>query len=163
MNNNYSYEKITATNQAEAFLIYLANADYFALTKEIPTMEQVHEDARSLPTGLDLSHKHFLLIRQNEIPVAVLDFLRDYPQKKEAFLGLLLVKEKGRGHGREIVSRLEDQLMKQGYTKLILAVLQNNQPGLIFWRKLGFQESGKGTFPIDATSYPVLKFEKILN
>lgn len=162
MHNTYSYEKITDANQQEAFSIYLANAEYFALTKEIPHIEQIKADATSLPPGLDSTHKHFVLVRYNGESVVVLDLLTDYPEEHEAFLGLLLVKEKGLGHGGEILQLLEEQLATHGYTSLALAVLQNNHPGLTFWRKMDFKEIGNGIFSVADRNYPVVKFAKKL-
>lgn len=160
MNSTYCFEEITETNQEVAFTIYQVNRAYFALTGEVPTQESVAQDRTSRPPQLSPEQKHFLLVRFAGQAVAVVDLLTGYPEATSGYLGLLLVGEQRQGHGRRIVSLIEEWLRSQGYTRLELGVLEQNTQGLAFWTSQGFVSFGIGSASINDQPHSVIKFEK---
>ncbi|KRM55379.1 GNAT family N-acetyltransferase [Lacticaseibacillus sharpeae] len=133
----------TPINDAEtgtaALAIYQANADYYQTIGEpAPTIQTVLEDAKELPPAMPASAKHFWLVKQAGKPVAVLDLIEGYPEQATLYIGLLEVREHGQGHGRGIITQLEQQLGTHGYQRIELAVVHANKDAGKFWTALGF-------------------------
>lgn len=64
----------------------------------------------------------------------------DYPARGDAYLGLIILVPDARrgGQGRAFLSRLEHLARSRGATRLFLAVLDANDAGRSFWRRMGF-------------------------
>jgi ribosomal protein S18 acetylase RimI-like enzyme len=90
--------------------------------------------------------------------IGVLDFIPD--NGKVATLSLLMISKPYRknGYGRSIVKNLEEYLKRNYRTERILSGVQiNNEAGIIFWKKMGFQidvtpqDMGDGTTAYEMT------------
>jgi ribosomal protein S18 acetylase RimI-like enzyme len=77
------------------------------------------------------------------VPLAYLDYKRDYPQNGEATINLLLVPEQqqSQGLGSRIVPLLEANLRHQGMRRVLASVYGNNHRAVDFWQRLGFSEA----------------------
>jgi len=51
-------------------------------------------------------------------------------------------KWRGRGVGRQLLTRLIDDAASHGFHKMVLAALPSNEAGMALYRKLGFREVG---------------------
>jgi len=73
--------------------------------------------------------------------VGVLDAIRDYPAHREWWLGLLLLEpqERNRGRGEEWDRAFEEWMGEQGARNVSLGVVEQNQMGLRFWGRMGFE------------------------
>lgn len=76
-----------------------------------------------------------------EAPAGVLDLIRDYPERGEWFVGLLLLEpaRRGAGTGARVHAALEQWVRGQGATGLRLVVERQNPGALRFWRRQGFE------------------------
>lgn len=156
----FTFEKVTDANEQEAVSIYLNNQPYFSLTEDIASLQLLKQDMVDKPESVSKENKQFFLVRKDNQPVAILDYLIDYPEEKTAYIGLLLINDKRQGHGKAVVHYLEERLLSEGITKLALAVLLNNQPADQFWRSLGFQPTIETVAQMNQKKIKVLSYEK---
>ncbi len=157
----FTFERVTDANEQEAVSIYLNNQSYFSLTDDVASLQLLKQDMVDKPESVKKENKRFFLVRKDTKPVAILDYLVDYPEEQTAYIGLLLINEKRQGHGKAIVHKLEEILLSEGMTKLALAVLLNNQPAGKFWRSLGFRPTKETIAQMNQKKVKVLSYEKI--
>lgn len=64
----------------------------------------------------------------------------DYPARGDAYLGLIILVPDARscGQGRTFLGHLERMARARGAARLFLAVLDANDAGRAFWRRMGF-------------------------
>ena len=124
------------------------------------SLQLLKQDMVDKPESVKKENKRFLLVRKDTKPVAILDYLIDYPEEQTAYIGLLLINEKRQGHGKAILHELEEILLSEGMTKLALAVLVNNQPADKFWRSLGFRPTKETIAQMNQKKVKVLSYEK---
>jgi len=74
--------------------------------------------------------------------VGVLDAFVDYPERGVWYIGLLLFSPTARnaGIGREVVEHFALAAAANGARELQLNVVEQNEPGLRFWKRCGFVE-----------------------
>ena len=128
----------------DTLLVLRSNlAGYYARTGEpAPTRENLLEDCGALPPGRSLADKTFLLLYRQGKPAAVLDFVAGYPTPETGYIGLLILDSalQGQGSGQELLTALKDWAHSNGFIRLELGCYETNNPGLAFWRKMGFAE-----------------------
>jgi RimJ/RimL family protein N-acetyltransferase len=78
--------------------------------------------------------------------VGVLDVIRDYPERSDWYVGLLLFgpSSRGRGLGERVARRLEDWVRALGGRALHLIVEEQNPGAIRFWKRMGFEVRGMG-------------------
>ncbi|MGY3777898.1 GNAT family N-acetyltransferase [Isobaculum melis] len=145
----YTYEKITTENKAKALAIYFQNTAYFALTDESPTSESLENDLKMLPDSDHKVKKVYRLITDAQKAIGVMDLLLNYPEAHQVHLGLLLIGEKNKGHGRKVYQEVAQQLVEAGYTQIQLGVLQKNGQAFKFWTELDFVKFKETTVMIN--------------
>jgi GNAT superfamily N-acetyltransferase len=102
------------------------------------------EDARSflldLPPGKTLEDKFVFAIEKEARIIALVDVLMNYKDENIWWIGLLLIHPdmRGKGMGRQIVNFLRDNFIQQGVREIRLGVLEENIPGQIFRKRMGF-------------------------
>lgn len=117
--------------------------DYFLMESGRPAVD---EDVRSLlfdlPPASPPENKYVLGLEYNGRLAAIMDVLKDYPESRILWIGLLLIHPdfRGQGLGREILRSLRVTVQKAGVREIRLGVLEENQSALVFWQKLGFKE-----------------------
>jgi GNAT superfamily N-acetyltransferase len=108
-----------------------------------PDPAQIIRDLLSdLPPGKELADKFGLGIFDGAGRlVGGIDVIRDYPEPREWYLGLMLLdpEHRGRGLGTKLFARLEQWLRGQGGEALRLAVSEHNAAGRRFWARAGFE------------------------
>ena len=148
--NVYTFHSVTSENQQAAYSIYQKNQAYFALTKETPSIEQLMRDMTVLPPS----------VAQEQKPIAIMDYLVDYPQEGTAYIGLLLVGERRKGHGQAIYQQVEQDWRLKGISLVSLAVIEENTAGRSFWESQGFKETRKAVTTVSDQKVSVVCFEK---
>lgn len=78
---------------------------------------------------------------------AAIDLLRDFPEARVWYLGLLLIapESRGAGLGERIVAALKPWIIAQGGRSLRLVVQDQNPAALRFWLRQGFVPVGTAT------------------
>lgn len=89
----------------------------------------------------DTSLRFGLFTGQTLTAIAKLSF--GYPDKGDAYIGLLLVAADQPGHaiGRHLLSYIQSRARNRDARCLLLAVLQDNPRGRAFWTRRGFSET----------------------
>jgi ribosomal protein S18 acetylase RimI-like enzyme len=118
-------------------------ADYVLLVEgELPKAEAAAEFFDAKPDGKTAKDMFKLGVRNGvgEL-MGLMDSARDHPESGTWYLGLLLLDPTIRhgGLGRSLVEQLVTYLAGQGSTRLMLAVVEENQQALHFWRTAGFE------------------------
>jgi GNAT superfamily N-acetyltransferase len=137
----------TASNRAQVNAVLQAATDYHLLVEgRAPTAAHVEEFFTDVPPGFDLKAMSPLGFFSGDEMVGVGGVLRGWNTPTKCMVGLLVFAPAWRrgGHGRAAVALIE-ALVKSwgGYDTLRVAVVANNDDALVFWRKVGFVDTGE--------------------
>ena len=122
--------------------LYDQCADFTLLDEGEPvSATAAQDDLRAVPPGKSLEDKRvFGIFDPQGEAVGVLDALQDYPEAAVWWVGLLMLapSERGKGLGREAVLAFSEYACLRGAQAIMLGVVEENQPALQFWQKIGF-------------------------
>lgn len=73
--------------------------------------------------------------------IGVLDVIRDHPNPRDWFIGLMLFgpSHRSQGLGRQLYLAFETWAAQQGAQSILLAVVDQNERACRFWKRLGFE------------------------
>ena len=105
--------------------------------------EMVIDFFNAAPPGIDRDTSLRVGLFTGQALAAIAELSFGYPDKGDAYIGLLLVAADQRGHaiGRHLLSYIESRARNRGARCLLLAVLQDNPRGHAFWTRRGFSET----------------------
>jgi RimJ/RimL family protein N-acetyltransferase len=117
------------------------NPLFYEYTIARPTKENLLEDMRLTPPGIDLKDKYYVGYFDNETLVAVLDLIDGWPSKEVAYIGFFMMNHsyQGKNIGSSIIKELSIYLKSLNVKYLRLAVDDGNPQSLHFWHKNGFE------------------------
>jgi GNAT superfamily N-acetyltransferase len=108
-----------------------------------PDPEQIVRDLLTeLPPGKQLTDKLGMGVFDGAGRlVGGIDVIRDYPEPREWYLGLMLLdpKHRDQGLGASLFAELTRWLRQQGAEYLRLAASEHNEAGRRFWARMGFE------------------------
>ena len=83
-----------------------------------------------------------------------MDLILNYPEEKTAYIGFFMTKKErqGRGLGTALIGELLDELRRERFRKVRLAVDRGNPQSKAFWEKNGFALMGE-EFPHGDSAY----------
>ena len=112
------------------------------------------KDMTALPPGKCAADKHYLGFFDRETLVAVLDLIERYPQDDTAYIGFFMTKKERQGYGlgTALIGELLDELRREKFCKVRLAVDRGNPQSKAFWEKNGFALMGE-EFPHGDSAY----------
>lgn len=134
--------------EEELQAFYQECRDYVELvTGAPPGPDEARQLLRALPRGKGREDK--FVIGLFDAPghlVGVLDVIRDYPEARDWYVGLLLFGPSSRGRrlGERVYRRLEDWVRAEGGRSVHLVVTEENPRAIEFWRRMGFEVRGMG-------------------
>ncbi len=136
----YELRPVTGEDEGPVLALMTDNADYYALTDSVPTLESLQADRAALPPRCAPGQKCFAALWRDGKPTALLDLISGYPRERTLFVGLLEVAAELRrtGVGRQIVTALLAAAKGAGMDSVRLACLKNNACGRAFWDAMGF-------------------------
>ena len=144
---NHQVKLVTRENCTEALDVYLSNQAYFRLYsgREVG-IESIYENLDTIPPDLERNKKVTIGIWDGGVCIGNLDFLLAYPNPDFLYVGLLLIHQNyhGKQIGRQVFEALKSAAGKFGMHTLLLAVVEENEDALRFWRKMGFVEIDTG-------------------
>ncbi len=117
-------------------------ADFSWLVEGQPPSTQAAEELLAdLPPGKNLADKFLYGVYRENALLGVLDAVRGYPQEGVWWIGLLLLDpaQRGRRVGERVLCTFEDWAVQQGAQSLMLGVVKENESGLRFWQRMGFE------------------------
>lgn len=115
--------------------------EYFELISG-ETPEDTDDYFNGLPPNKDYDEKHCIGVFEGETLIAAIDIVEDYPKDKEWIIGLLVLHPsyRGLGLGSKIEEVLAEIVVENRGKFLRLGVQVQNEMGLKFWKKLGYEE-----------------------
>lgn len=116
------------------------NTLYYEYCGARPTREQVLDDLRLTPPGVDLSRKYYVGFYDRDALAAVMDLIDGYPKADNAYIGFFMMNRalQGRGIGTDIIREACGYLRETGKTAVRLAIAEDNPQANHFWKKNGF-------------------------
>lgn len=117
--------------------------DYYNIVSgEEPKEDTWKEILEDLPPNKTYEEKYVLGIFKDKNLVAIVDLVRDYPDKGEWIFGLLLIhpRERRKGLGEKINGLISNMVKDNKGTKLRIGVVEDNSKALNFWRNIGYLE-----------------------
>lgn len=136
--------KYTPTKEISSAVIsdiYNSSPVYFGLMGKVSNSNQDSLLDSPLPMPIDPEKKVYLLIRQNDEPVAFISCIVDYPEKDVVFLGWLIVHGQHlfQGIGRSNYLIFCEAVRSLGMKQIHILIEAQNQAAIIFWEGLGFK------------------------
>lgn len=121
------------------------NELYYEYCPVFPTRENILEDMTVLPPKKTPEDKFYVGFFDARKLVAVMDFIRGYPEEKTAFIGFFMTDKsvQNKGTGSMIISELCEYLSSAGFFAVRLAWVKGNPQAQHFWLKNGFSKIGE--------------------
>lgn len=143
--------------------IYIDNDYYFNKILNIPqNITNVEQDITNIPDGVQKSQKNYRLVSFNDEILGAVDYITGYPEKNTIFIGLLIIKNNKhrQGFGEKIFNYLEDLFKSEGFLKIRLGVIADNEIGFSFWNKRNFKEIERKVLKFGNSEKEVIVMEK---
>lgn len=121
------------------------NELYYEYCPPFATRESIIEDLNALPPEKTPEDKFYIGFFNGKKLIAVMDFIRDYPEKEKAFIGFFMTDKsvQNQGTGSLIISELCEYLSSVGFFAVRLAWVKGNPQAEHFWLKNGFSKIGE--------------------
>ncbi len=150
----YAVRPLTAEDAEEILALCAENGQFYRYHPPMATRESILADMTALPPGKCAADKHYLGFFDRETLVAVLDLIERYPQDDTAYIGFFMTKKErqGCGLGTSLIGKLFDELRKEKFCRVRLAIDRGNPQSKAFWEKNGFALTGE-EFPHDDSAY----------
>lgn len=126
----------------DIYALMLGNTYYYEhVLGGAPVWEDCREDLEITPPNTPREKKTYAVLYKKGKCVAILDFVEDYPEEKTGFIGFFMLAGDihGKGIGTKLLKHLSDAAAAVGMKRLRLGCYENNEIGLAFWKKQGFE------------------------
>lgn len=135
-------------NEAEVLQrLYEQCADYADLVDgHPPSPFAAREEFLAVPEGKTLQDKFmFGLFDARNILVGLIEAIRHYPDDQTWWVGLMMLapQQRGKGVGSEFYRGFEHWVLGHGAQQVMLSVVEENEQGFSFWKKIGFEVTRK--------------------
>ena len=147
----------------EVLDIYIGNDYYFNKILNIPqNITNVEKDITNIPDGVQKSQKNYRLVSFNNEILGAVDYITGYPEKNTVFIGLFIIKNNKhrQGFGEKIFDYLENLFKSEGFLKIRLGVIADNEIGFSFWKKRNFKEIERKVLKFGNSEKEVIVMEK---
>lgn len=150
----YAARPLTASDADAILTLCAENEQFYRYHPPLATRESILEDMTALPPEKCAEDKHYLGFFDRETLVAVLDLIERYPQDDTAYIGFFMTKKERQGYGlgSTFIGELMDELRRERFRKVRLAVDRGNPQSKAFWEKNGFALMGE-EFPHGDSAY----------
>lgn len=117
------------------------NTLFYEYTEARPTREDILNDMKATPPGLDLTAKYYFGFFNNQELIAVMDLIDGYPKEEIAYIGFFMMSKhyQGKQLGTAIINEVVAYLRSIGKTAIRLAIDKGNPQSTYFWKKNGFE------------------------
>lgn len=128
----------------QIFALCSKNELYYRYCPPFVTERSIREDMRALPPRKTMEDKHYLGYFDGDRLLAVMDFIRGFPNAETAFLGFFVLDTAAQnaGIGSAIIEELCACLPGLGMHAIRLGWVKGNPQAEHFWRKNGFVPTG---------------------
>jgi len=142
LSDRFCVRRLYEKDVEQIYFLSCGNALFYEYHPPFVTRESILEDMAALPPGKSYEDKFYFGFFEGETLVAVMDLIRDFPEKMTVFIGLFMMNPRyqGQGVGSKIIGECISRIQKWGYRSVRLGVDIGNPQSLAFWRKNGFTE-----------------------
>ena len=160
LSSQYSVRNLEVSDIDDIVGLCRQNTLFYNYTDARPAGEDILNDMKTTPPGIDLSAKHYIGFFDNQELVAVMDLVDGYPEDDIAFIGFFMMnlKHQGKNIGTSIICEVTDYLRSIRKTSIRLAIEMGNPHSSHFWKKNGFDVSRE----VDVNGWTKLLAEKRL-
>lgn len=153
LSGSYEVRALTERDAEAVLALCRENAQFYEYCGAEPTMEQVLQDMRVTPPGMEPSSKYYLGFFRGGTLTAVMDLIDGYPEEDIAFIGFFMMRRslQGQGQGSAIIREAAAYLKSGGKTAIRLGIDKGNPQSTRFWKKSGFaviRESDLGEWTV---------------
>ncbi len=150
----YAVRPLTAGDVDKILALCAENEQFYRYHPPLATRESILADMTALPPGTGAENKHYLGFFDGDALIAVLDLIERYPQQNTAYIGFFMTKKERQscGLGTSLIGKLFDELRKEKFCRVRLAIDRGNPQSKAFWEKNGFALTGE-EFPRDDSAY----------
>ena len=143
--SNYKVKRFEGDDIDEIFSFCMSNPFYYEMCGNTVTKENIINDLKLIPDGVDLKDKYYIGLYDNDKLICIIDFIDNYPENKIIFIGFFMVNghESNKGAGTGIINELVSSFRIREYQSLRLAYDRDNPQSSHFWKKNGFVKIGE--------------------
>ena len=116
------------------------NTVFYDYTEARPTKENILDDMKATPPGIDMQDKYYFGFFDGRELVAIMDLIDGYPKAEIAYIGFFMMNPQYQVKqiGTAIIDEVIDYLLSTGKTSVRLAIDKGNPQSTHFWKKNGF-------------------------
>ena len=116
------------------------NTVFYEYTEARPTKDNILDDMKVTPPGIDMQDKYYLGFFDGRELVAIMDLIDGYPTREVAYIGFFMMNPQYQGKqiGTAIVGEVVGYMQSVGKTAVRLAIDKGNPQSTHFWKKNGF-------------------------
>jgi hypothetical protein len=139
----FTYMPLQDAPSADITNFYSSLPVYFGLMGTVVGNNQGSVLDFSLPKPIDPKNKIYLVMRQNDVPVALLNCIIDYPEDGSVLLGWLLVHGQHlfQGIGRSNYNIFSEAVSSIGMKQIHILIEAHNDVAITFWEGVGFKKT----------------------
>lgn len=158
LSNQYTVRDLLPADAEMVYEVLKNNTIFYEYHPPMVTVESILEDMEALPPNKGYEDKHYIGFFQDNILVAVMDLIENYPHAGTALIGFFAMNThfQGNGVGTVIISESIDYLNQLGFEKVRLGIDKGNPQSKAFWTKNGFELTGE-EFPNEFSSYNMME------
>ena len=139
----YSVKRLVPEDAEVLQQLYEQCTEFALLTDGQPPLPTTaREEFDVVPEGKTTQDKYiFGLFAPGDILVGMIESIRYYPDEQTWWLGLMMLapSQRGKGLGSEFYRAFERWVLSQSVPRISLSVVEANESGLQFWKKMGFE------------------------
>lgn len=139
--NNFKTRLIDLDDKSSLQDLHNRCNDYSLIVNGKIPEDEAEKTLTGLPSAKSKDDKYVIGVFGEEAElVAALDLIKDYPEEKVWWIGLLMIDPDMRGHGlgRIIFNALKEWITQFNVEEIRLGVVERNEKAIKFWTKLGF-------------------------
>lgn len=105
LSNKYQVRMLREEDIEDIYELSIGNPLYFHYCPPTVTKQTILVDMNALPPGMTIEDKFYMGFYENEVLVAVMDLITNYPNEQTAFIGLFMVNNRcqNKGVGSKII------------------------------------------------------------
>ncbi len=160
--NRFTVRVLNETDIPAVYALCRENTLYYRYCPPAVTESSIRSDMKALPPRKTPEDKYYLGYFEDGRLTAVMDYIHAFPNAETDFIGFFMVNtaDQKKGVGSEIIRDLCDYLAEQGIKAICLGWVHGNPQAEHFWKKNGFQETGKTS---ETGRYTIVYAEKKLH
>lgn len=148
LSSSFHVRKLNAKDIEKIYSLSVGNRIFYEFHPPFVTRDSIQEDMDALPPGKAYEDKFYIGFFSEDNLVAMMDLIRDFPEKHIAFIGLFMMDQQyqGRGIGSKIIGECVGRLRKFGFHAVRIGVDKENPQSFAFWQKNGFVTTAEDSY-----------------